>query len=147
MIVGIDIGTQSLKAAVTDRALKVVGEASVSYRPSFPAPGRAEQDPSLWEKALGPAIKSALEEAGVSARQVVAVGLCGQLDGCVAVDRQGRALGPCLIWMDRRAHGEVADLPAELIRSRCGVVRDASHMAAKIRWLQRHDPRTASAAR
>jgi xylulokinase len=147
MIVGIDIGTQSLKVAIADPALKVLGEASVPYRPSFPAPGHAEQDPALWERALGPGIAHALEKAGAAAHQVQALGLCGQLDGCIAVDGNGRALGPCVIWMDRRAQGEVNDVPAELIRRRNGIVRDASHFAAKMRWLQRRDHRAAAAAR
>jgi xylulokinase len=146
MIVGIDIGTQSLKAVVTDRALQVVGEGTVQYQPSYPAPGRAEQDPHLWERALGPAIAAALKQANVPPRQIEALGVCGQLDGCIAVDDRGDALGPCLIWTDRRAQAEVADLPDELIRLRTGLVRDASHMAAKIRWLLRNDPHAAKAA-
>src|SRR5437867_1458424 len=118
MIVGIDIGTQSLKAVVTDQALQVVGEGAVQYQPSYPAPGRAEQDPHLWERALGPAIAAALKQADVQARGVKALGICGQLDGCIAVDQRGDPLSPCLIWTDRRAQAEVADVPDALIRSR-----------------------------
>ncbi|MGH6929449.1 MAG: FGGY-family carbohydrate kinase, partial [Dongiaceae bacterium] len=147
MIVGIDIGTQSLKVAVVDRAMRVCGEAATSYRPSFPRPGWAEQDPALWEQALGPTIARALGQAGAAPAQVQALGICGQLDGCVAVDADGRPLTPCLIWMDRRAQAEIAGVPAVLVRKRAGVVVDAGHMAAKIRWLKRHDARAAAAAR
>jgi xylulokinase len=147
MIVGIDIGTQSLKAVVTDASLMVLGEAAVEYRPSFPGPDRAEQHPSIWERTLGPAVAAALRQADVPAARVAALGVCGQLDGCIAVDVSGTALGPCLIWMDRRAQAEAAEVPANLIRARSGVVRDPSHMAAKIAWLKRHDPRAAGAAR
>jgi xylulokinase len=147
MIVGIDIGTQSLKVAVTDRELRVRGEAATPYRAQFPRPGWAEQDPALWEHALGPTIARALEESGAVPQQVAALGVCGQLDGCVAVDADGGALSPCLVWMDRRAQEEIADVPVALIRARTGVVLDASHMAAKIRWLKRHDVSTAAAAR
>jgi len=147
MIVGIDIGTQSLKVAVTDQALRVRGEAATPYRAQFPRPGWAEQDPALWERALGPTIARALGEAGATPAEIAAVGVCGQLDGCVAADADGRALTPCLIWMDRRAQAEIADVPAALIRTRAGVVLDAGHMAAKIRWLKRHDAGAAAAAR
>jgi xylulokinase len=147
MIVGIDIGTQSLKAVVTDASLTVLGEAAVEYRPSFPGPDQAEQHPSLWERAMGAAVGAALRQAGQPAAKIAGLGVCGQLDGCVAVDPSGTALGPCLIWMDRRAQAEAAEVPAELIRARSGVVRDPSHMAAKIAWLQRHDRRSAGAAR
>ena len=140
MIVGVDIGTQSLKAVVTDDELRSRGQAAVAYRPSFPRPGWAEQDPQLWERALGPAIARALDAAGCAPEAVRALGICGQLDGCVAVDRDGRALAPCIIWMDRRAEAEVQGMSAERIRTTTGVVLDATHMAAKARWLKRHLP-------
>jgi xylulokinase len=140
MIVGVDIGTQSLKAVVTDDNLKLVGEASSAYRPTFPQPGWAEQHPRCWEEALAPTIGRALGAAGQSPRMVRALGVCGQLDGCVAVDREGRPLGSCIIWMDRRAEAEVAGLPAERIQRATGVILDATHMAAKARWLKRHAP-------
>jgi xylulokinase len=140
MIVGVDIGTQSLKAVVTSDDLKLRGEASSAYRPSFPRPGWAEQHPRLWEEALAPTIGRALEVAGQTPRSVRALGICGQLDGCLAVDRDDRPLGPCIIWMDRRAEAEVADLPAERVQRATGVILDATHMAAKARWLKRHAP-------
>jgi len=146
MIVGIDIGTQSLKAVVTDDALRVRGEAAMAYRTNFPRPGWAEQDPQLWEHALGPTIARALAQAGVAPAQVTALGVCGQLDGCLAVNAKGKATTPCLIWMDRRAIAEIANVPAAMVRARAGVMLDASHMAAKIRWLKRHHPDAASAA-
>jgi xylulokinase len=68
---------------------------------------------------------------------VAALGVAGQLDGCVAVDGDGRALAPCLIWMDRRAEAEAAVVDEDDLRERTGVTRDGTHMAAKIRWLKR----------
>jgi xylulokinase len=140
MIVGVDIGTQSLKAVVTGDDLALLGEASSAYRPSFPRPGWAEQDPALWEAALAPTIGRALAAAGVAPGAVRALGICGHLDGCVAVGSDGQALGPCILWMDRRAEAEVAGLSTEAVRNATGLVLDATHMAAKARWLKRHAP-------
>ena len=147
MIAGIDIGTQSLKAVVTDDELVVRGEAAVAYAPSFPHPGWAEQDPTVWESALAPALGRALAAAGAAAASVRALGICGQLDGSVPVDGAGAALAPCIIWMDRRATAEVADVPAQIVRERGGLVLDATHMAAKIRWQKRNLPQAAHARR
>lgn len=138
MIIGVDIGTQSLKAVALDDGLRLEGEAAESYQPSFPRPGWAEQSPALWEAALKPAIARALEQAGAAPRAVRALGLCGQLDGCVATDGAGRALGPALIWMDRRAEEEVRGIDPAFVRQIGGLVLDPGHMAAKIRWLRRH---------
>ena len=144
MFVGLDIGTQSLKAVVCDDALAVRGEAAVGYEPDFPRPGWAEQDPRLWEDALAPAIGAALAEAAIDADAVTALGIAGQLDGCIPVNGEGTALGPALIWMDRRAVAETEGIDPALVLERAGVVLDATHMAAKIRWLRRHGPDAAA---
>ena len=83
-----------------------LGSAAGVYQPDYPRPGWAEQRPRLWEAALGPAIDGALRATGTAPGAVRALGVAGQLDGCVAVDAAGRTLGPCLIWMDRRAATE-----------------------------------------
>lgn len=136
MIVGVDIGTQSLKVVITDRKLSVVGDAATLYQPSFPKPGWAEQAPSLWENALRPTIMRALEDAKVRPCDIDAIGIGGQLDGCLAVGKNGRSVHPCLIWMDRRAEEQIAGLPADEVLRRTGVILDASHLAAKIRWVK-----------
>jgi xylulokinase len=138
MIVGVDIGSQTLKVAVLDLALRIKGRSARSYPIRHPRPGWVEQDPRLWEAALGPAIAEALTIAGTQAAAVQAIGFCGQLDGCIAVDADGDPLSPCLTWMDRRATAEIADIPPELVRRIGGLVLDPSHLAAKSRWLKRH---------
>lgn len=125
---------------VTDDVLAPLGSAAIAYEPDYPRPGWAEQAPRLWEDALGPAIARALEAAGTAPGAVRALGIAGQLDGCLAVDAAGRALGPCLIWMDRRAEAEAQAVDAGELRRLTGVTRDATHMAAKIRWLKRNPP-------
>ncbi len=137
-ILGIDIGTQSLKAVVLDEGLRPLGAAAQAYQPVFPHPLWADQDPGLWLAALKPAIAGAIAQAGLAAADIGALGIAGQLDGCVPVDAAGEHLGPCLIWMDRRAGAEVEGIDAALVMEKGGVVLDASHMAAKIRWLKRH---------
>jgi len=137
MLLGIDIGTQSLKAVVTDEALRPLGEGSRPYAFSCPHPGWAEQDPRLWLAALRPAIADALAAAGRSGGDVRGIGIAGQLDGCLAVDAAGDPLGPCLIWMDRRAEAEMPGIDLPALRRRTGVVPDPIHMGAKIRWLSR----------
>jgi xylulokinase len=138
MIVGIDIGTQSLKAVIVDQRMKVLGEAAYRYAPGFPQPGWAEQDPTLWEKGLRVAVALALDNAGVASDEIRALGVAGQLDGCLPVDRDGLAMHNCLIWMDRRAEREltaVKGIDAKSLRRITGVTMDAGHMAAKVRWF------------
>ena len=64
MILGIDVGSQSLKAVLLDDKLRTVGSGRRGYAIDFPQPGWAEQSPAVWEQALGPAIAEALAAAG-----------------------------------------------------------------------------------
>ncbi|MEO8553168.1 MAG: FGGY family carbohydrate kinase, partial [Kofleriaceae bacterium] len=134
IVVGVDLGTQSLKAVVCDEELRVLGDHQIAHATVHPRPGWAEQDPRGWEAALAPAIATALERAGGTPRDVVALALAGQLDGCVAVDPHGEPLHPALIWQDKRATEHVTIDPARLF-ALTGQVADASHLAAKARWL------------
>ena len=135
LVVGVDLGTQSCKAVVCDDQLRVLGDHQVAHATSHPQPGWAEQDPRVWEAALAPAIARALERAGAAPTDVVALALAGQLDGCVAVDANGAPLHPALIWQDKRATAHLPVDPARLF-ALTGQVADASHLAAKARWLR-----------
>jgi xylulokinase len=139
LLLGIDLGSQSLKAVLLDERLALLGSGRRSYSIAFPRPGWAEQDPRLWEDALGPAIADALAAVGSKAGDVAALGVAGQLDGCIPVDAKGHLLHPALIWMDRRADASLNRvrhrLGSKRVRALTGANLDGTHMAPKMRWL------------
>ncbi|MBL8591152.1 MAG: hypothetical protein JNK01_00615 [Devosia sp.] len=125
---------------VLSEQLRPLGLASARYETTFPHPGWAEQDPNDWLRALRPTIAAALHEADCAPQAVVAIGVGGQLDGCIPTDAAGTAMGRAIIWMDRRADEILREIDQQLVHHRTGLVPDATHMAAKIAWLQRHKP-------
>jgi len=133
LVVGLDLGTQSVKAVVCDAELAVLGQHALGYPTSYPGPDRAEQDPRAWEAAIRPAIEGAIAAAGVAPADIAAIAIAGQLDGCIAVDAHGEPVSPALIWQDRRAHAEAARVT---VFDETGQIADASHMAPKIAWLR-----------
>jgi len=139
VVVGIDLGTQSLKAVVCNERMDVLGSHAIAQVTAYPRPGWAEQDPRAWERALAPAIEGALMAAGVQASDVGAIGISGQLDGCVAVDTHGQPLRAALIWQDKRAVAECTRVDAARLFEVTGQIADASHMAPKMCWLRAHD--------
>ena len=50
----------------------------------------------------------------------------------------GRPIAPALVWQDRRTAARCAELPAELIRERTGLVPDPYFSATKLEWLLEH---------
>jgi xylulokinase len=61
----------------------------------------------------------------------------------VPTDADGHALGPAILWMDRRGDALLAGMDAGVVRERCGLVLDATHMGGKIAWLDPHLPERA----
>jgi xylulokinase len=111
MLLGIDLGTSSVKVLLLDTDGTVLGEASHSYPVRALQPGWSETDPDAWWLAVIAAVRKAV---GSRAREIRAIGLAGQMHGVVLTDSQGQALRPAVLWADTRAHGELQryrDLP------------------------------------
>jgi xylulokinase len=150
-VIGIDVGSQSVKAVLFDHLGGAVAETASPYQMSHPCGGWAEQDPGLWERAIAHAVRELRDRAGVPAGEIVMLALACQADGLVALDDHLRALRPAIIWLDRRACEQSARLSraageSELIR-RTGLNPDASHTAPKAMWLRDEEPTHYRAAR
>lgn len=142
LVLGIDLGTTALKAAVFDgrgRRLRAFAAPLATRRGPV---GTAEQDAAEWLARLG----EALEDARDLLPAIGAVGVTSQVNTHVFVDAAGRALAPAILWSDTRAAGEAAVLDARIAPEErldwwgapMGV--DASHALARMAWMQRHRP-------
>lgn len=150
LLLAIDGGTESMRAAVFDLEGSMLGDCAAPYATSFPQPNHAEQDPADWWAAAGPACSGALKAAGASKDDVIA--LCADTTCCTVVlaSKDGRALRPCLLWMDVRASKEADEVAATGDAALCvnsngaGPV-SAEWMIPKSLWLKRHAPEFAEA--
>ncbi len=141
--IGCDVGSQSLKGMLLDPSGAIVAEAAAAYEVEYPHPGWAQQDVADWRTALGDVVRSLLGEGAIPASDVGTLGLATQVDGLVAVDADGEALLPAIIWLDRRASAQVGALEGldrSEIRRITGLNLDASHVAPKILWLRDAHP-------
>lgn len=144
-VIGVDGGTESLRAGVYDAEGRCLGAASRSYETKFSPGARAEQDPEDWWRALGGAVRDALFQSGVSPASVKAIALDTTSCSVVALGADGRAVRPAIIWMDVRAGEEAAAVLAtgdEALRvngAGQGPV-SAEWMIPKALWIARHEP-------
>jgi len=145
-LIGIDLGTQSVKTAVLDDEGRVRAVAQAEYPILTPRVGWAEQEPQAWWRATCRATSQALAAAGVADAGVAAVGLSGQMHGTVCIDRQGLPVRPAVIWADGRSGAEAEEIVAALGRERLARLTAnplaPGFMAATVRWLRRHEPQT-----
>lgn len=144
-VIGIDGGTESLRAHVFDLAGRSRGVGKGAYGTAFPEPGRAEQNPDDWWHAAGVAVREAMAMAAVTPDQITALACDTTSCTVVALDAQGKPLRPCLLWMDVRAHREAADVAScgdAALRLNGGGHGPVSPewMLPKALWLKRNQP-------
>jgi D-xylulose kinase len=145
LFIGIDSGTQSVKAVVLDlETRKVISEARAPHTLIAGLPvGHMEQHPQEWTAAMDRAIVEAT--AKVDRRQVRGIGVSGQQHGFVPLDAQGRVIRPAKLWCDTSTVAECAILTKRLggekaaIR-KAGLAFLPGFTAPKILWLKRHEP-------
>lgn len=144
-VIGIDGGTESIRAFVFDLDGRPLASAATPYKTDFPQPSWAEQDPLDWWRCMGQSVRAALAAARVAPADILA--LCVDTTCCsvVALDAAGAPLRPCMIWMDVRAAAEADELAATrdpFLRVNGGGAGpvSAEWMIPKALWIKRHQP-------
>lgn len=146
-LIGIDVGTTAVKAAVVGADGTMLARFAEGYPTSRSGPGRVEQDPEDWVRL----VEAALER--FDRHRVAAIGLCSQVNTHVFVDAGGRALAPAIQWQDGRAAPEAAELDACVTAEQkarwwgAPMPIDASHALARMLWMMRHRPEVWAATR
>jgi len=95
-LVGLDIGTSSVKGIKLGEDGTVLGVAERPHGLSTPQPGWSEQDPDDWWRGAA-GVLTELDGA-----RAAGIGLTGQMHGLVALDRARRPLRPAILWNDGR---------------------------------------------
>ena len=138
-LLGIDLGTSSVKVVVVDEHGAVKASGSAEYPVLHPHMGWAEQDPDAWWSATVAAIHQALGWAGGSVN-VRAIGFSGQMHGVTFLGEGERSLYPAIIWADQRSEPQARALTqkvgAERLIEISGSPVASGFMAATIGWMQ-----------
>ena len=101
MIIGIDLGTSMVKAALFDREGDIKAVASRRSSPHSYGNGRIEQDFEEIVTAVSAVVRAV--SAGLATRPE-AIGITGQSDGLWLLDAQGRGVGRAVSWLDDRGN-------------------------------------------
>lgn len=142
-VLGIDLGTQSLKVLFYDyEARSVRASAAAPLEVNRDPAGRAEQEAGWWLAALRSALQQVPGEVRGSVR---AIGVSGQQHGFVPIDRDGEVVAPVKLWCDTATRREAEEITEACGgRERCielaGNPVLTGYTAPKIRWLARHHP-------
>ena len=133
---GIDVGTQGVRAVVLDDDGLVRGQGESPLPAGRRADGRHEQDPADWWTALAVAVRTATAELprGLA---VTALALDATSGTVLVEDGTGAAQGPALMYDDARAtvQAERAQSAGHAVWSDLGYRLQPSWALPKILWL------------
>ena len=150
-LIGIDVGTSSMKTLLIDEVGRVIGSATEFYPFETPKPLWSEQDPAHWWKATCVSIKRVLEENSIEPANVVGLGLTGQMHGLVLLDNDDQVLRPCILWNYQRTGKQCEDITRRVgkahILELTGNPVLAGFTAPKIAWVQDNEPEVFAKAR
>lgn len=156
LLLGIDVGTSSVKAVVIDTAGQVLATASVEHPLIQPRIGWSEQDPGTWWDGTAAAVRHVLATPSLGnnpAERIAGVGLSGQMHGSVLLDRRAREhqgahaqpLRPAILWNDQRTAAECSQIEKEAggrrsLVERVGNAALTGFTLPKLLWVRGHEP-------
>jgi glycerol kinase len=139
-ILAIDQGTTSSRAIVFDRDRKVLGSGQKEFTQIFPQDGWVEHDPEeIWQSVVW-SVRTALEQAGIEARAIAAIGITNQRETTLIWDRKtGKPIHNAIVWQDRRTAAYCARLKQAgheaSITKKTGLLLDPYFSGTKVKWL------------
>ncbi|PIY29402.1 MAG: glycerol kinase [Comamonadaceae bacterium CG_4_9_14_3_um_filter_60_33] len=139
-LMALDQGTSSSRSIVFNGQGQVVAQAQQELTQHYPQPGWVEHDPlEIWRTQLATA-RTVLAKAGITAREVRAVGITNQRETTMVWNRKtGLPIHPAIVWQDRRAEPTCVALRerglAASIQAKTGLLVDAYFSGTKLKWL------------
>lgn len=151
-IAAIDQGTTSTRCMIFNHAGASVGIDQMEHEQIYPKAGWVEHDPmEIWARTQD-VVKGALRKAGLTAKDIAAIGITNQRETTVVWDkRTGKPLHNAVVWMDTRNGKLVSNLAAELggqdaLRPKTGLPLATYFSGLKVKWLLENVPAVREAA-
>ena len=139
-ILAMDQGTTSSRAIIFDPSYSVVALAQEEFQQLFPNSGWVEHRPAdIWRTALNTA-KAAIIKAGISPKQIAAIGITNQRETTIIWDRKtGEPVYNAIVWQDRRTAEYCNGLKSQghepSIAQKTGLLLDPYFSATKLAWI------------
>ncbi len=142
-LVGVDIGTQGVKAAVFALDGSMLGSGFEPSQLLHPGPGMTEEDPWTQYENMCKSVKSALDGGAADAVDVAAIAIGGQMAGVIGIDQDGLPVTPYDSWLDTRCAPYIRDmlrLGGQQVSALAGNAPSFNH-GPKILWWKHENPR------
>ena len=139
-VMALDAGTTSNRAIIFDKNSKIVGVSQKEFTQYFPEPGWVEHDADEIWSSMTTVMKEALEQSGLVASDIAAIGITNQRETTVVWDKNtGRPVYNAIVWQSRQTAPIAEDLKkkglVDEVKDKTGLLIDAYFSATKIKWI------------
>ena len=109
-VLGIDLGTSSLKGLLMNKSGEVVAFAGYDYPLLHPKKGYSEQNPEEWVKACENVFKALSEKVKDFKAELEGIAISGQMHGLVTLDEEENVVRPAILWNDTRTTKQCTEI-------------------------------------
>ena len=109
-VLGIDLGTSSLKGLLMNKSGEVVAFAGYDYPLLHPKKGYSEQNPEEWVKACENVFKALSEKVEDFKAELEGIAISGQMHGLVTLDGEDKVVRPAILWNDTRTTKQCTEI-------------------------------------
>ncbi|WP_122645397.1 xylulokinase [Enterococcus mediterraneensis] len=142
-VLGVDLGTSSLKGLVVDREGQVVASASKDYPLLHPQTGYSEQDPQEWLDAFVDVVQQLTTKVADFTKELEGISFSGQMHSLVVLDENEQVLRPAILWNDVRTTKQCQEIMATFGETLLSITKNRAlegFTLPKILWIQENEP-------
>lgn len=145
LILGLDIGTTSLKAAVYDHNGLQKASAIVEYNLLTPGTNIVEAPCGIYMDSIKKCMKIISGQKVINTRDITVVGFSVQGETLCIIGQDNQPLRNAIVWMDNRASSQAEKLRQHFGDEKCYEITgqvsfEACWPVAKILWLKENEP-------
>lgn len=143
-VIGIDLGTSSVKALLVNELGEVSLEVSKPYPLYHPKPGYSEQSPEDWVKQTKEVLAELVERFDGEPGDIAGISFSGQMHGLVLLDEEYEVLRPAILWNDTRTTKQCEEIYETAGKERILSITKNPALEGftlpKLLWVKEHEP-------
>lgn len=142
-VLGLDLGTSSLKGILVNKRGEIVQSESESYQLNKLKSGYSEQNPELWIEAARQVLKKMIKNLPDILENLEGISFSGQMHSLVLIDNDGMVLRDAILWNDVRTTIECQNIMEAMPNKIIDITKNVAlegFTLPKILWVKENEP-------
>lgn len=142
-VIGLDLGTSSIKGLVLNKEGEVILTETASYSMFNEKSGYSEQIPFDWYKATITVLRNLIKQMPSLRTSLEGISVAGQMHSLILLDKYDEVLRPAILWNDTRTTTEVQEIMSEfgenILNSTKNIAIEGFTLP-KLLWVKKNEP-------